>query len=240
MTGIHWMYGLYLVYFFVTSVLFFMSGVSFRRGMATYLLQREHIKATLKKVNFTAFICTVIFGIRFISWAYGSLVYNLYLIPETTWMWDLDQIFYPTIHYTLPDIIPDIVLLRLLSPNTSEYVIPENYNNFDDDTDSESGQDQSPVINYQLSINSDQKNNRSYASIIDQDDDERRMKKKKKSTSSTGSNSFHSYKKDGSFLLGSKSFYTEADVDNYSQDSGTTRTSSDSNVGKEHYKMVNE
>jgi len=207
-----------------------MSGVSFRRGMATFLSRRADIKLTLNKVNFTAFVCTVVFGIRFLSWAYGDLVFNLYIIPETTWMWDLDQIFYPTIHYTLPDIVPDVLLLHLLSPNASEYTIPVADDDFGDDEDSSSSNQEAPVINYQLSINSDQ--HRSYASLIDQDDEERRTKKKKKSTrstSSTGSNSYHSYKRDGSFLMGSKSFYTEADYDAYSQDSGSTR-SSDSNT----------
>jgi len=216
--------------FFVTSGLFFMSGVSFRRGMATFLSQRADIKLTLNKVNFTAFVCTVVFGIRFLSWAYGDLVFNLYIIPETTWMWDLDQIFYPTIHYTIPDIVPDVLLLHLLSPNASDYTLPNNDGDFGDDEDSSSSNQEAPVINYQLSINSDQ--HRSYASLIDQDDEERRTKKKKKSTrstSSTGSNSYHSYKRDGSFLMGSKSFYTEADYDAYSQDSGSTR-SSDSNT----------
>jgi len=88
----------------------------------------------------------------------------------------MDQIFYPTVHYTLTDIIPDLVLLRLLSPNANQYVL--HHKEEEEEEEEEDGiinSDISPII-HPLSVNQLSSDN----SFIDQDDEERRARKSNK------------------------------------------------------------
>jgi hypothetical protein len=214
------------VLFFLTSSLFFISGMKFGRGLDNLvsLPQRdEKIKFTLKKVNYTALICTIIFGIRFLSWAYGSLVFDLYLVDEKQWMWDIDQVLYPTVHYTLPDIIPDVVLLLLLSPNASEYVQTT-------PGDEEEGEDYDPQFVYHLSVNHPPS---SGGSAIDQDDDERMRSKKKiykrsGRTSSLEDDILENYQKEASTIIGGSE----------SEDSSPTHSSQNSHKQTEDFQPL--
>jgi len=118
----------------------------------------------------------------------------------------------------LPDIIPDVVLLLLLSPNESDYVFPEKDDEYDQDY--EEGE-LTPRI---LSVNHTPSND---GSLIDQDEDDRRVKKPHRQSA----HSFHStddevtgYQKETSTLLGS------SESDQHSRETGS-RTNSTNSVG---------
>jgi len=84
-------------------MMFFISSLTFKCGMENLVeyTVKGDIKQTLRKVNLTAFVCTIVFGIRFISWIYGSLIYDLNVISaESPLVWDLDQVFFLS-HSTL-------------------------------------------------------------------------------------------------------------------------------------------
>jgi len=165
--------------------------------------QVSDLRITVAKVNRTALVCTIVFGLRFISWLYGSLLFDLEVIPLTDWMLDIDQVFYPTVHYTLPDVVPDVVLLLLLSPNEKDYQSKMMDKEFDEDEEG----DVTPIVRALSSIDKRSSGGSINSSRVDQDDEERIRSRQKyqrsgRTTSLVSEDSFlDEFPKEASTLL---------------------------------------
>jgi len=64
-----------------------------------------------------ALICTICFATRFIIWiVFGILYINFPVLPQTNTVSDIDSVFYPTLFYTIPDIVPSLSILFVMIP----------------------------------------------------------------------------------------------------------------------------
>jgi len=174
------------------------------------------LQLTLKKVNRAALVCTIVFGIRFLVWVYGSLVFSLDVIPKTDVIYDIDQFLYPTFHYTFPEIVSDTALLLVLSPNEAEYVSRIQRRNTEDEDDDP------PLTNLLVQVSRENKSS-SYASVntisrVDQDDEERRRSRPKATNHGRSSRAIslddsqvEDYPRDASTLLGESTFYRDSE-----------------------------
>jgi len=109
-------------YSFLVAVLFLIYGQQFSGHMKT-VTQLSHatsntkMRLSLKKVNYVSLLCTLSFAIRFVFWLYGTLVYEVKIVPRGSVEAAIDQALYPTMWYTVPDIVPSLALLKVLCPN---------------------------------------------------------------------------------------------------------------------------
>jgi len=105
--------------FFFFALGFYIYSRAFRKRLAFAGDERSLVKAheTLRKVNEVSLLCSGFFLLRALLFSFGAFVWNLEIIPLTTFVEDMDYIFYPTFYYTLPDVVSFIALLRIMTPN---------------------------------------------------------------------------------------------------------------------------
>jgi len=105
-------------YSFVVATFFLFYGRHFSRQVrsAVHYLSSKRILNTVKKVNIVSFLCAVSFAERTAFWIYGSLVFEIQVLPEGNVEDEIDWMLYPTLWYTVPDILPSLALLVVLTP----------------------------------------------------------------------------------------------------------------------------
>jgi len=104
--------------YFVIGLTFYIYGMKVNSQIeAAEQVMGVGAAETLKKVRVVALVCTVIFAMRFAVWLLGTLMFDWNVIAHTTVLMDIDEIVYPTFYYTIPDVIPSVCVLAVLTPS---------------------------------------------------------------------------------------------------------------------------
>ena len=71
---------------------------------------------TIKRVELLSLVCTLVFGLRFLLWAWGALVFDFKVLQLQGFSLWLENALYPTCYYTLPEVVASVALLLVLAP----------------------------------------------------------------------------------------------------------------------------
>jgi len=75
------------------------------------------LQLVLRKVTTVALLCTICFALRCIVWViFGLLFEDFSLITQTHAVSVMDSIVYPTLFYTIPDVVPSLGILVVMIP----------------------------------------------------------------------------------------------------------------------------
>jgi len=98
--------------------MFFVSGLHMDNVLQSSSMgDSGELQSILRKVTTVALLCTICFALRCIVWVIFGLFYEDFsLITETHAVSVMDSIVYPTLFYTIPDVVPSVGILIVMIP----------------------------------------------------------------------------------------------------------------------------
>jgi len=122
----------------MTSLAFFQYGRKLSTQLALDVAdpyrnenQKYEIGDTARKVKALSVVASLCFGLRTCFWIYGACIFDWEILRFEGFVASLDPYIYPTFYYTLPDLIPSIVMLHMIlskgnPPSRQVVIVPSN------------------------------------------------------------------------------------------------------------------
>jgi hypothetical protein len=79
--------------------------------------EKRRAARTLRRIVGLSAVCALMFLLRALAQLHGMLVYDMEVLPKTAMQETINEILFPTMYYTLPELIPSVVLVLVLAPN---------------------------------------------------------------------------------------------------------------------------
>jgi len=146
-----------IIFFFLTSSLFLFYGIKITKQLRSASennkgKKKKEMRSTLYKVIMVSSVCSLCFGMRCVCCLFISLTYIYKVGPPS--LHTFDQAIYPTLYYTVPEIIPSLTLVYVLLGFTGSLgetklitkVIGTTHNVPDDDEEEEDSGDEEADI----------------------------------------------------------------------------------------------